>query len=520
MTTPTLTKGQQVAADCSSLLRARNPLLWIVTREEARVEGFLAEAAGNASYVPRVWDIAQGIADLDGKQTQEQKDAADPAAAFKVIRDAAEKKDRPERGVWIMRDLPVWLNGPGGAVPLRALRNLARQLPGVPRNNAQAVIVLSPSGIVPDELAGHATVIEWPLPDRAEIAATLDAALNALPEKDKNDVPVRANACTPEAREAAIDAAVGLSGEEAASCFARSLVQSKKIDPVLVSNEKRRVVAREGVLEWYDPIPGGLAAVGGLENIKAWLLARTNAFSPAAKEYGLPSPKGIVVVGVSGCGKSLLSKCIATAWQIPLLRLDLGALKGKFVGESEGNLRKALRVIEAIGRCVVWLDEVEKALQGATSGSADGGVSSDALGTILTWMEERKSGAFVIATANDVSQLPPEFLRKGRFDEIFFVDLPGKVARAEIIAIHARKRSLALTAQEMIALANRCENFSGAEIEQAIVAALYSAHAANRPVTAELIGHEMQSTRPLAVVMAEKVAALRAWAGSRTVSAD
>ena len=190
---------------------------------------------------------------------------------------------------------------------------------------------------------------------------------------------LKATAATNGARDAAIDAAIGLSGEEAAACYARSLVQTKRIDPASVAKEKKRVITREQVLEYYDPLPGGLESVGGLDELKAWLTGRSAAYSPAARAYGLPAPKGAVFVGVPGCGKSLTAKAVATAWGIPLVKLDLGALKSKFVGESESNLRRAFGVIEALGRCIVWIDEIEKALQGATSGSADGGVSSDAL---------------------------------------------------------------------------------------------------------------------------------------------
>lgn len=367
-----ITKSQEIAADVAALLRARNPLIWIVTREEARVERYLMEAAAAASYVPRTWDVAQGVAELDGKLTSGIS-AQDPGDALAEIRGRAlPGRSKNERGLWIMRDLPAWLSGPASATTLRQLRNLARLLPGTPRDQAQAIVVLSPSGDIPAEIAGHATVIEWPLPDRAEIAAILDAAIESLPDDLKTTAAPNGQ------RDAAIDAAVGLSGEEAASCYARSLVQLRRIDPATVAKEKKRVITRERVLEWYDPLPGGLDAVGGLDNLKAWLVSRSTAYSPAARDYGLPAPKGAMLVGVPGCGKSLTAKAIATAWGIPLLRLDLGALKSKFVGESEGNLRKAFKVIEAIGRCVVWLDEIEKALQGATSGSADGGVSSEA----------------------------------------------------------------------------------------------------------------------------------------------
>jgi SpoVK/Ycf46/Vps4 family AAA+-type ATPase len=317
-------------------------------------------------------------------------------------------------------------------------------------------------------------------------------------------------------REAAIDAAVGLSGEEAAACYARSLVTTKKIDPAMIASEKKRVIAREKVLEWYDPLPDGLEAVGGLENLKAWLVTRKNAYSVAAREYGLPFPKGAFIFGVSGCGKSLLAKATATAWGVPLLRLDLGALKGKFVGESEGNLRKALRVIEAIGRCVVWLDEIEKALQGATSASADGGVSADALGTVLTWMQERQGGAFVIATANEVENLPPELLRKGRFDEMWFVDLPTEIERHSVLSAALRANGRGDVKIDTGAVGRATDNFTGAEIAALVPDALYAAFAdeAREITTADLIA-AAKTVVPLAETAKEKVKKLRDWSQGR-----
>lgn len=522
MTATTPNRGQKEASNVSALLRARNALIWIVTKEEARVEGFVAEAAATAKYVTRTWDIAQGVATLDGKKDGRFQDP-DPGQTLTTIRGLADKAGT-ERGVWIMRDLPVWISGPVGAATLRNLRNLVRWLPGVPRERAQTIIVLSPSADVPPELTNHCSVIEWPLPDRAEIATLLDTVIDSLPEfetdpktgePDRNK-PLRAVAAPNGTREAAIDAAVGLSGEEAQACYARSLITTKKIDPVLILNEKKRVIGREKVLEWYDPIPGGLDAVGGLENLKDWLIARKDAYSKEAREYGLPAPRGTFVFGVSGCGKTLLAKATATAWQVPLLRLDLNALKGKFVGESEGNLRKALRVIEAIGRCIVWIDEVEKALQGAVSGSADGGVSADALGTILTWMQERQGGAFVIATANNVEQLPPEFMRKGRFDEMWFVDLPTDVERRSVIraALRANGRGDVKINEEAVAQAT--DGFTGAEIAALVPDAMFTAFSENhRQIdTADLIA-VAKTVTPLSKTAAEKIIALRKWSEGR-----
>ena len=370
--------------------------------------------------------------------------------------------------------------------------------------------MISPKGEVPAELAGHATVIDWPMPDRAEIAAILDAAIEGLPDD------LRDSAAPNGQRDAAIDAAVGLSGEEAQACYARSLVQLRKIDPALVASEKKRVVSRERVLEWYDPIKGGLEAVGGLDNLKSWLQSRKAAYSPAARAYGLPAPKGALLVGVPGCGKSLLAKAMATAWSVPLLRVDLGALKSKFVGDSEANLRKVFKLIEAIGRCVVWFDEIEKALQGATSGSADGGVSSDALGAVLSWMQERQGEAFVIATANDVSSLPPELLRKGRFDEVWFVDLPTMSERAAVLSAAMREHGRGAVTVDAAAIAKATEGFTGSEIAAIVPDALFAAFAddAREIKTSDLID-AAKTVVPLSKTAAEKIAKLRDWASGR-----
>jgi hypothetical protein len=506
-----LTKSQQVSADVAALIRARNPLLWIVSREEARVERLLIEAATSVNYVPRLWDVASGVTDIAGKR--EPIGGPDPGDVLNAIR---ERAGRPsDRGAWILRDLPVWLSGPLGASVLRQLRNLTRLLPGTPRENAQAIIILTTSADVPVDLSGSVTTIEWPMPDSREIGDILDAAIASLPED------LKLTAAPDGIRDAAIDAAVGLSGEEAQNCFTRSLVRLRRIDPATVAGEKRRVIARERVLEWFDPLPGGLDAVGGLDNLKAWLQSRSAAYGPRARAYGLPAPKGALLVGIPGTGKSLSAKAIATAWGVPLLRLDLGALKSKYVGESEGNLRKALKVIEAIGRCVVWIDEVEKALQGATSGSADGGVSADALGAILSWMQERSGEAFIIATANDVGGLPPEPLRKGRFDDVWFVDLPNEPEREEVLVASLRSFNRAPDNIDVRAVAQACDGFTGAELAAIIPDALFTAFAdGERVITTNDLLQAARTVVPLIKTAGDKITRLREWARGRARPAN
>jgi SpoVK/Ycf46/Vps4 family AAA+-type ATPase len=498
MTTPP-NAGSKAAADVAALLRARNPLIWITTREEARTERLLMEAAQAAQYEPRFWDCANGIADYAGKVLDAQ--CTDPAQVLNTIRDSS------KRQVWILRDLAPWLKDP---TVNRSLRSLARQLTLAPRDEARAVVLLTPSSEVPPEIAGHAIVIDWPLPDRAEIADILDAAIAALPDE------IRDAAAPNGARDAAIDAAVGLTAEEAQACYAKSLVSTRRIDPATVSAEKKRVIAREKVLEWVDPIPGGLDAVGGLESLKAWLAARRAAFGPRARAYGLPAPKGALLVGVPGCGKSLTAKAIAAAWGMPLLRLDMGALKSKWVGESEGNIRKALRVAETVAPCVLWLDEIEKALAGATQGAADGGTSADALGAVLSWMQDRAGSVFVVATANDVTALPPELLRKGRFDELFFVDLPNATERAAILktALLQHKRDPATI--DLPGCAMLAQDFTGAELAALVPEALYTAFAdGERAISTGDICGAIQATVPLARTASEKIDKLRAWAKGR-----
>lgn len=516
------TKSQRVAADVSALLRARNSLIWIATREEARAEAALFEAAAAANYVAKTWDVAQGACNIDGTPTSAANDTKDPGEMLSYI-DAMVRNtnNKAERRAWIMRDLPSWLAPPVGATVLRQLRNLARSLPTAPRDRAQAIIIISASGEVPPDLAGHATVIEWPMPDRAEIAAILDAAIAGLPES------MQAEAAPNGVREAAIDAAVGLSGEEAASCYAKSLVQSRKIDPAIVASEKKRVVAREGLIEWFDPIPGGLSAVGGLDVLKDWLNKHRNAYTKAAREFGLPAPKGVFLAGVPGCGKSLTAKAVATAWGVPLLRVDLGALKSKYVGESEGNLRKAFKVIEAIGRCVVWFDEIEKALQGATSGSADGGVSSDALGAILNWMQERTGESFVVATANDIEAITlnaPEFLRKGRFDEVFFVDAPNATERVAVLKASIASQGKSGSAKFDVALdvvAGACDGFTGAELAALVPEAMFAAFEDGaRAITTDDMMSAAKAVVPLTRTASAKIDKLREWAASRARNAS
>jgi SpoVK/Ycf46/Vps4 family AAA+-type ATPase len=495
------TSGARMAADVGALLRARNALLWVVSPEEGRVERALIEAAAAAKYEVRMWDCVNGVTDATGKEFEPGRQGSDPAACLAAIRDSK------ARAVWIMRDLPAWLKDP---TVCRATRSLARALPSSPRDEARAIIILSPTADIPPELSDHAIVVKWSLPDRAEIATIFDNVLAGLPTE------VAANAAPEGVRELAIEAAVGLSAEAAASTYAKSLVtQDRKIVPSVVAAEKKRVINASQGVEWFEPDPRGLAAVGGLDNLKNWLTARSQAFSQRARDFGLPTPKGVLCVGLPGTGKSLMAKAIAAAWQVPLLKLDLGAAKSKWVGESEANLRKSLAIAEAVGRCVCWLDEVDKSLSGAANGAADGGVSSDALGTLLSWMQERRGQVFVLATANDVRGLPPELLRKGRFDEVFWVGLPTQRERAEIIGVAMRQHGRDASTIDVNKIVAVTDGFVGSEITSLVPAALFQAFAGGeRALTTDDLLIEAKATVPLSKTSAKKVDELREWAKS------
>jgi SpoVK/Ycf46/Vps4 family AAA+-type ATPase len=283
-----------------------------------------------------------------------------------------------------------------------------------------------------------------------------------------------------------------------------------------VMEAKFKLLGQDGVLS-YEYDTARFAEVGGLERLKTWLRLREPVFAGTLRKPGLDIPKGILLLGVQGCGKSLAAKAVAGSWSVPLLRLDFGTLYNKYHGETERNLREALKQAETMSPCVLWIDEIEKGL--STDGS-DSGTSRRVLGTLLTWMAENDERAFLVATANDIESLPPELLRKGRMDEIFFVDLPDRDTRRRIFEIHLEKRELKLDTADVDALADACDGFSGAEIEQVVVSALYTSHARGEPLGTQALDQEIRDTRPLSVVMAERVGALRAWAAQRTVPAN
>jgi MoxR-like ATPase len=477
--------------------------MWVTSREEKRIGKYAFEAGASQGYLVRFWDCADGVTDLGGKPDPQFDGSADPNAILDIIRDR-----KGERVLWVLRDLPPWLDAKaGGVLTLRKLRSLAQALPEKARDDAQSILVISSGVDVPSDLLEVATVLEWSLPDREEIAKLVDAAVASLPESKRKDA-------LGGRRDAVVDAAVGLSSEEAQGTFARSLVKvpgSPVIDPAVIAAEKKRAIGQGGLLEYIDPPSFGMEGVGGLDNWKQWLKESELAFSPEARAYGLKPRRGALVIGIPGCGKTMSAKALSAEWQVPLVKLDLGAMRSKFVGESEANLRQGLAKIDALGRVVVVIDEIEKALAGSSS-EGDSGVAADALGTLLSWMQDRESDAFIIATANDVSKLPPELMRKGRFDEVWWVDLPNIEERAAIIVSSLKQhgRDASDLGIDLIELAEATDKFSGAELAELVPSAMFSAFAdGGREVTTADLMTAAKAVVPMNKTSGKKLDALR-----------
>jgi ATP-dependent 26S proteasome regulatory subunit len=376
------------------------------------------------------------------------------------------------------------------------------------------VLLVSPVLAIPPELEKEISVLDLPLPTHQDLFQLLREIVGVVKRNERAKVEL-----TREDVDQLLKAAQGLTLAEAESAFAKAIAHDGRLsrdDVALVLEEKRQVIRKSGLLE-YTPAEERLADVGGLAELKRWLDRRGAAFSEAARAFGLPEPKGLLLLGVQGCGKSLTAKAIAAQWRLPLLRLDMGRIFSSFIGSSEENLRRAIRVAESVAPVVLWVDEIEKGLSGAGGSSvSDGGVGARVFGGLLTWLQEKTAPVFVVATANRIEQLPPELLRKGRFDEIFFIDLPAAAERREILQIHLAKRRRDPAAFDLDGLAARTEGFSGAELEQAIVSALYDAFAEKAELGQAHVERAVAESLPLSITMREEIARVREWARTRT----
>lgn len=479
------------------LLQAQYPLIYLVTSEEERAEQTIA-ALAQARPQRRVfvWTVTHGIVEYGQPRNVTQHNTVSPQPAIEWA------MRQREPGIFVFKDLHPFIDN---AEVTRWLRDAIASFKGTQKT----IILMSPMQTVPIELEKEVAVLDFPMPDMTELNQVLSQQLELT----------RGRRITTEAREKLLKAALGLTRDEAEKVYRKAQVTAGRLteeEVDIVLSEKKQLIRRNGILEYIEE-DETLEAVGGLEELKRWLKQRSNAFTERAREYGLPQPKGMLILGVPGCGKSLIAKTTSRLWGLPLLRLDMGRVyDGSMVGRSEANLRNALKTAESISPAILFIDEIDKAFAGsAGSADSDGGTSSRIFGSFLTWMQEKSSPVFVMATANRVERLPGEFLRKGRFDEIFFVDLPTSEERKEIFNIHLSKRRRDIARFDLDQLANVCEGYSGAEIEQALIAAMYEAFAQEREFTQLDIIAAIKSTLPLSKTMTEQVTALRDWARQR-----
>lgn len=483
--------------DLRLLLVSRHPLIVAGMRDEQRFMGILRRAAQLAGYPVWAWSITRGLA-RDGMDAQ--LGTTDPRRALDFIGSLTDP------GVFVLADARPALADP---VVVRRIKEIAQAArPG------QTLVLTGPRAEVPPELEGLA--VSWALepPSPEELASLVHRVVGDFAARG---FPV---ALGPKEEAALVDAVRGLTMPEAERLILQAALREGRLDAADVAgvrSMRAELLGADGILELVGTEPGDLDAVGGMDNLKEWLRTRGRAFEPAAKEFGLEPPRGVLLAGVPGCGKSLVAKTLARTWGLPLVLLDPARLYGPYVGESEQRLRDSLRTVEAMAPTVLWVDEIEKGF--AASEMGDGGVSQRVLGTFLRWMQERPAGIFLVATCNDVEALPPELLRRGRFDETFFVDLPGPAEREEIFRLQLSRRKRDPAAFDLRRLSAASEGCSGAEIEGAVVGALYRAFAAGRDLGTGDVLAELTETTPLSRTRAEDVARLRAWAVGRATPA-
>ena len=484
------------------LIRARCPILYVLTYEEKRAREILASIAGRLHKALLEWSITDGLRAIDsrpmGAATQER--IREPMTMLNEV------LQKDVSAIYVLKDFHAYMEAPE---IVRQMRDLDIAL----RRSRKTIVILSPILKIPPELEKSISILDLPLPTFDDLRELLLGIVKTHRAARQYEVKL-----TEEDGNNLVRAAQGLTLQEAENAFARAIIEDQLLDGADISAviaEKKQVIRKSGILEYYDPTET-ISDVGGMDLLKGWIRKRGSAFSEEARAYGLPQPKGLLMMGVQGCGKSLFAKSVAALWRLPLLRMDMGRIFEGYIGSSEQNMRRAVNMAEGLAPIVMWIDEIEKAFSGVEgSSSTDAGTTARVVGTFLTWMQEKTSPVFVVATANDVKGLPPELLRKGRFDEIFFIDLPHGRERADIFTIHLGKLSRDPADFDLKQLVTASHGFSGAEIEQAIISALHDSFFENREVTTDDIAKSIEETVPLSRTMAEKIEDLRNWARDR-----
>ena len=500
-----MTPPADTVEELELLIRSGHSLIVLDTTEEGRAESLLRHVAAQQSLHCYSWRRSTGLRHLtSGQEAEPVLDAtAEPAHALSAV--ATEGS-----GIYHFPAFGAHLED---GLVVAHLKDVVDRF----RGRRGAVVFSGADVTLPESLQAHAATLQLPPPTDADFRRLVERLVRDLSARMRVEVDL-----TPEEATRLIANLRGMTLLQAERLLTKMVMQDGKLrgdDVRQVIAAKRGLVEREGLLEFY-PADGGLAGVAGLDGLKGWLVKRRAVLADPrrAATYGLTFPKGVLLLGVPGCGKSLCARAVAHEWRLPLLKLDPSNLYDKYVGSSEKNFKRAMKAAERMAPAVLWIDELEKAF--AAGGSdQDGGVSTRVLGTFLSWLQDRDGDVFVVATANDASKLPPEFIRKGRFDEVFFVDLPTPAERRAIFEIHLARRQQKPPCFDLDALARATEGFSGAEIEQLVVSALCTAFAEGAPLSAAHLQAEARATHPLARTMGERLTALREWARDRTVAA-
>lgn len=503
------------AKDFANLVNAGFPYIYIPSYEEERITNTIDEIIKNSDLIKSerklyIWTQTDGLV-CDGNKT---RDTVNPMNAIESV--AKSNED----AIYLFKDFHIYFGGDRTSRPdyavIRKLRDIIPDL----KSSRKTIVFISSKLVIPCDMEKEISILDFELPNEDEIKGLLDELISGLSPENVS--------LTSEEKTLLSRSALGLTMQEAENAFCRAIVYLKGLNInalSIIHEEKNQVVKKTGVLEFVKS-DLDINDIGGLDNLKKWLIRRNNSWSEKAKQYNLPAPKGVLITGIPGCGKSLTAKAMSAIWGLPLLKLDMGKIFGGIVGSSEENMRKAIATAEAVAPSILWVDEIEKGFSGLKSGG-DSGTSARVFGTFLTWMQEKTAPVFVIATANDISSLPPELLRKGRFDEIFFVDLPTQKEREKIFNVHLKKImknstvNHEITASDEICreLANASVGYVGAEIEQIVIAAMYEAFYADRGLRKEDILKSLRETVPLSSTQREQILALREWAKERAVLA-
>jgi len=488
------------------LIRARYPIINIVSWEEERVMAYIGAIGKKRDKKVFSWSFNTGIVPLGtALESKQGVDTAtkDPLLALNKVLESMEP------ALYVFRDFHPFMARNNYAI-IRRLREVSASL----KHSYKTLILLSPQMYIADDLEKDITVVDFPLPTLVDLNHLLEKIIDDVKDNPKITIDL-----DEDGRGKLLRAALGLTIKEAENVFARILVTDGHLDAdnvQVILSEKKQIIRKAGLLEYYD-CSEDFNYVGGLDLLKEWLQKRGMAFSDSAVSFGLPAPKGVLFLGIQGCGKSLCAKAVASAWGLPLLRFDVGKLFESALGSSEENIRRAIKIAETVSPCVLWIDEIEKAFGGVSgsSGMTDGGTTARIFGSFLTWLAEKNAPVFVIATANDIKRLPPELLRKGRFDEIFFVDLPNRDERRDIFYIQLIRHGRDPGNFDLEVLSDESVGFSGAEIAEGVISGLYEAFYAQRDLLTEDIVGCLQRTVPLSLTMKEELKNLRNWCSSR-----